>query len=291
MTKRIIHFLRESFGRGLLLIKLLFPAKKFQVLSIYFHNPTPNLFEAIVKHLYANSYKIVSLQDFNNLIQDKQLNEKIAIITIDDGWRNNIELLNIVRKYKVFITIFITTSAIEQGNFWFEYVRKGKYQTKASVRRKKIYLKKLNEISFYKEISKYKSGVILDRSALTRDEVIQLSKEPLVTIGSHSVSHISLPNISVEEQKKELSDSKKILEMWTGHRINYFAYPSGDYSKNLKILAQECGYNLCFTIDPSYIDIEKADKLSIPRMCINDDAGYYEALSKMYGIWYKLIKH
>jgi peptidoglycan/xylan/chitin deacetylase (PgdA/CDA1 family) len=290
MTKKINHFLKEFIGLGLFLTKLFIPAKKFQVLSIYFHDPTPVLFETIVRHLYANSYKIVALQDFNILIQNKRLNEKIAIITLDDGWRNNLELLDIVRKYKVFITIFITTSAIERGNFWFEYVRKSKYQTKASVKRKKIYLKKLNETSFENEISSLKSGVILDRSALTKEEVIQLSKDPLVAIGSHSISHISLPNISAEAQKKELSDSREILEMWTGHGINYFAYPSGDYSDDLKVLLKDCGYELGFTIDPLYIDIEKVDKLAIPRMCINDDAGHYEALSKMYGIWHKLIK-
>jgi peptidoglycan/xylan/chitin deacetylase (PgdA/CDA1 family) len=118
-----------------------------------------------------------------------------------------------------------------------------------------------------------------------------MSSEPFVTIGSHSVSHISLPNISIEGQKKELSDSKKILEIWTERKVNYFAYPSGDYSDNLKSIAKECGYELCFTIDTPYIDIEKVDKLSIPRMCVNDDAGNYEALSKMYGIWYKVISH
>ena len=291
MNRRINHFLRESVGLGLLLIKLLIPGRKFQLLSIYFHNPSPKLFEFIIKQLYANSYRIIALEEFKNLIQEKRLNEKIAIITIDDGWKNNLELLEIIRKYKAFITVFITTSAIEQGNFWFEYVKKGKYQTKAAFRRKKIHLKKLDEISFYKELSSLKLGVTLERSALTREEVVQMSSEPFVTIGSHSVSHISLPNISIEGQKKELSDSKKILEIWTERKVNYFAYPSGDYSDNLKSIAKECGYELCFTIDTPYIDIEKVDKLSIPRMCVNDDAGNYEALSKMYGIWYKVISH
>lgn len=290
MTGRIIHILKESFGLVLLFVKLFIPDRKLQVLSIYFHNPSAKLFETIILHLCNQGYRIVALEEFDNLIQTRKLKEKIAIITLDDGWRNNLELLDIIKKYKVYITIFVTTSAVEQGNFWFEYVIKGKHQTNASVKREKIRLKKLNEINFDKEITFLKSRVTLQRSALTQDEVVQLSREPLVTIGSHSVRHTSLPYISIEAQRDELSESKKILEKWTGHNINYFAYPSGDYSDKLRVITQECGYNLCFTIDTSFINLEKVDKLLIPRMCVNDDAGLFEALSKMYGLWYKLLK-
>jgi peptidoglycan/xylan/chitin deacetylase (PgdA/CDA1 family) len=285
-----IHYLLELFGLVLLLFKLFIPDRKLKILSIHFHDPSPRLFERIINYLDANNYRIISLKQFNDIIDKKQLNEKIAVITIDDGWQNNIKLLDVVKKYNVYITIFVTTSAIEQGNFWFEYVRKSKYQNAASLKKEKVRIKKLDENSFNLEILKLKSSIRLIRSALTKKELIQLSKEPLVTIGSHTVRHLSLPYSSYNAQKKELINSKIILERWTNQKINYFSYPSGDYSDQLKILAKECGYELCFSTETSHIELNKIDKFSIPRRCVNDNAGFYEALSKIYGIWYKIKK-
>lgn len=290
MNRRYIHYLRELFGLVLLLFKLFIPARKFKILSIYFHDPSPKLFESIIKYLNANGYRFISLKQFNDIIDKKKLNEKIAVITIDDGWQNNIKLLDVVRKYKVYITIFVTTSAIVDGNFWWEYVGIGKNHNKATIKREIIHLKNLNADAYYTEISNLKSGLIIDRSVLTQEELIQLSKDPLVTIGSHTVSHISLPNKSFEVQKNELLDSKNTLEMWTGQEIFYFSYPSGDYTEELKKLTKECGYKLCFTTETSNLDLNRADRYSIPRRCVNDNAGFFEALSKIYGIWYKIKK-
>jgi peptidoglycan/xylan/chitin deacetylase (PgdA/CDA1 family) len=286
--RRYVHYLRELFALVLLLFKLFIPASKSKILSIYFHNPSPKLFERIINYLIDNNYTIISLKQFNDIIDNKQLNEKIAVITIDDGWQNNLQLLEIVRKYKVFITIFVTTSAIEQGNFWWEYVGIGKNQNKASIKREIIRIKKLNAKAFYFEISNLKSDITIDRSVLTREELIKLSKNPFVTIGSHTVSHISLSNKSFEVKKNELLDSKNTLEMWTGQRIIYFSYPFGDYTEELNKLAKECGYKLCFTCETSNLYSNRIDRYSIPRRCVNDNAGFFEALSKIHGIWYKI---
>jgi peptidoglycan/xylan/chitin deacetylase (PgdA/CDA1 family) len=218
------------------------------------------------------------------------LNERIAIITIDDGWQKNLQLLEIVRKYKVFITIFVTTSAVDEGNFWWEYVGIRKKQNKTEKEREIIHIKNLDANNFYTEILNLRSGKSIDRSALTKEELIQLSRDPFVTIGSHTVTHISLPNKSFEVQKSELSDSKRVLEMWTGKKINFFSYPSGDHNKELKELVKVCGYKLCFTSEASNLELDRIDRYFIPRRCVNDDAGFFEALSKIYGIWYKIKK-
>jgi len=290
MNRIYIHNLRELLGLVLFLFKVFVPARKFKTLSIYFHDPPAKLFLSIIKFLYSNNYRIVSLKQFTDKIGEKQLNEKIATISLDDGWRNNMKLLEVIRKYKVPITIFITTSAIEQGNLWVEYVRKSKNQKKTSIKREKVRIKKLDENSFNAEINKLKSSKQLIRTILTKEELIQLSKEPLISIGSHTVNHLSLPNKSFEVQKKELLDSKNTLEIWTGQRIVYFSYPMGDYTEELKRLAEECGYELCFSTETYPVELNKIDRFSIPRRCVNDEAGLYEALSKIFGIWYKFKK-
>jgi len=290
MKKRIYSILKESLGLVLFVLHIFIPNRKSKVLSIYFHNPSPKLFERVIKYLHDNSYRFISVDQFNEIIDNKLVNERSVVITIDDGWQKNLDLLEIVKKYKVYTTIFITTSAVEQGNFWWEFVEIGESLTKASMKREIIRIKKLDSKAFSLEILTLKSGAMIDRSALTKEELIQLSKGKFVTIGAHSVNHFSLPDKSYEIQKSELLDSKNTLEFLTGQRIVYFSYPGGDYNEELKKLSKECGYKLCFTTDISEIDLKRIDKYSIPRRCVNDDAGFFEALSKIHGIWYNIVK-
>lgn len=284
MIKTYKHYIKDFLGLVLLIIRMFIPYRKRQILSIYFHNPSPILFERVIKHLSKNKYKFISLKQFEEIIRTKKLNQKIAVITIDDGFKNNLKLLDVVKKYNVYTTIFVTTSAIKEGNFWFEFVG-DEGQSKTSVTRKKILMKKMDENSFNIEINKLKAKTQLIRTALTEQELIKLNTNPLVAIESHTVTHPSLPYISENAQRIELMDSKIILEKLTNKEINYFSYPMGDYTEKLKILAKESGYKLCFSCETIPVELNKIDVFSIPRRCVNDDAGYYEALSKVYGIW------
>ncbi len=288
MIKRNVNYLKETIGLILLLFKLIIPLRKFKILSIYFHNPPPILFEKIIIYLINNKYTIISLKQLSDIIYNKRMNGKIAVITIDDGWQNNLGLLDLIRKYKVPVAIFVTTSAIEEGNFWFEYVGRIKNQKKASIKRDKVRIKKLDYENLRTEICKLKASLNLYRTVLTKDELIQLSKEPFITIGSHTVNHLSLPYSRKDVQQMELLNSKLILETWTGQKIIYFSYPMGDYTDDLKVLTKECGYKLCFSTETDHIELSKLDGFLIPRRCVNDDAGYFEALSKIFGIWYKI---
>lgn len=72
MNRRYVNYLRELFGLVLLLFKLLIPAGKFKILSIYFHNPSPKLFESVIKYLSASRYRFISLEQFADIIEDRK---------------------------------------------------------------------------------------------------------------------------------------------------------------------------------------------------------------------------
>src|SRR5579862_5297410 len=63
---------------------------------------------------------------------------------------------------------------------------------------------------------------------MTWEELKQLHDENLVTIGAHTVTHPpDLKILPLDTQKKELEDSKKVLEDHLGGKIQYMAYPDG----------------------------------------------------------------
>jgi poly-beta-1,6-N-acetyl-D-glucosamine N-deacetylase len=290
MFRKYLHFSFEILGFVLLFFRIFIPARKQKILSVYFHNPPVGLFEKLIKYLIKKRYRFVSLDEFDEIINSKNTNEKIVICTIDDGWQNNLNLLNVIRKYQIPVTIFITTSAIETGNFWFDYIMERQDLSESQKKREVIRIKKLAADDYYNEILKLIESKEITRTVLTREELIGLSMEKHITIGSHTVSHICLPDKPPEIQERELLDSKKMLETWTGKVISYFSYPGGDYTEIQKKMAEQYGYKMCFTTETSHIEINNIDKYTIPRRCINDDAGFLEALAKLYGVWYWLKK-
>ena len=67
-----------------------------------------------------------------------------------------------------------------------------------------------------------------------------------VTVGSHTVNHAYLPTLSLEEARKELFDSKRILE-GLGVSVDFLSYPAGGFTPEIQGLARAAGYRAACT--------------------------------------------
>jgi peptidoglycan/xylan/chitin deacetylase (PgdA/CDA1 family) len=61
-------------------------------------------------------------------------------------------------------------------------------------------------------------------------------------IGSHTVNHVRLTEVDDAKLKRELVDSKTSLEMLLGATVNSFAYPYGAWDTRCATAAQQAGY-------------------------------------------------
>lgn len=69
-----------------------------------------------------------------------------------------------------------------------------------------------------------------DRAFMGRDEVTSLSKSPLITIGSHSLTHRSIERVADQKERAaEVVQSKSDIERVLGSDIDHFCYPYGTY--------------------------------------------------------------
>lgn len=82
---------------------------------------------------------------------------------------------------------------------------------------------------------------------MTLEEVIKLKSHPLVTLGAHTLTHPILTEISPEQAKFEITESKKKLEKALGLPVDYFCYPTGAFNDAVRKLVEEAGYRLAFT--------------------------------------------
>jgi peptidoglycan/xylan/chitin deacetylase (PgdA/CDA1 family) len=115
---------------------------------------------------------------------------------------------------------------------------------------------------------------------VSADELKQLARQYKIEIGSHTVNHLNLVEISQERARAELRDSRETLEMLLGRKINSISFPYGSYGARELKLARETGYDFCLggapqrllgsiqpgvigrvSVDPSDWDVEFALKV------------------------------
>ena len=88
-----------------------------------------------------------------------------------------------------------------------------------------------------------------------------------MTIGSHTVSHPFLSQLSPQEIRWELEQSKKALENELSKPITTFAIPYGYEPAGLAQMAADCGYRVVCNSRLGLIN-GRANPLSLPRVTI-----------------------
>jgi peptidoglycan/xylan/chitin deacetylase (PgdA/CDA1 family) len=87
-------------------------------------------------------------------------------------------------------------------------------------------------------------------------------------IGSHTVTHADLGAIPAEQVRRELVESKKVIESRLGQRVRWLAYPFGgvhNFRPEWLPVAAEAGYEGCVSGHGGFV-IPGADQPLLPRV-------------------------
>lgn len=260
------------------------------ILSIYFHSPSKSLFEFCIKWLIKNGFTFISQEDVLAVAQNKKAFPKGAVlITVDDGWQTNQNnIVAVAQQYNVPVTIYIATEPVESGNFWWSYIQKANEMNMTG--HNIASLKKVPNNERKKIVQEIQKTIKLHRQALTIDQVKDIAKTDLVTIGAHTVTHPILINCSDVEVKDELKKSKEVLEGWINTSIATFAYPNGDYSEREINYLKKLGYSLAYTTKPLPLTKQAIqNQYELPRFNVFEGVSKNEAICRMLGIWQKIF--
>lgn len=260
------------------------------ILSIYFHSPSKSLFEFCIKWLKKNEFQFLSQEDILLIANKiKAFPKGGVVITVDDGWLTNEEnVVAIANKYKVPVTIFVSTEAVEKGNWWGSYIKSAKRKKLISYTSES--LKRVPNEERKKIFHDVKSVLQLPREAMTLDQVKGIATSKYITLGSHTVSHPILINCDDEESYFELQASKEIIEKWINKKVDFFAYPNGDYSIREINYLKELGYTLAYCTKATYLTEDSLQNVyELPRFCIFENISKPEAICRILGIWQKFI--
>ncbi len=104
-----------------------------------------------------------------------------------------------------------------------------------------------------------------------------------VAIGGHSVSHAVLPNLSIEEARREIEGCRDAIAERLGRPPRHFAYPNGYHSPAVRRAVAEAGFETALTTEDSE-NARGADPYRIRRKALWESStlgplGYSESLA------------
>ena len=249
----------KKIGSNLIYRTGLFKLVSFNTKILAFHTVNPKYFEQQIVHLVRN-YDVIPL----NKIFSK--NKNAVVLTFDDGYKNNLKFAYpILQKYNLPATLFITYDFIDKNVFtwWDRLEYSGK---KVNVKK----LKSLHPNEIEKEVFNITSLNKNSKKSSQYDfmnwnDIKKISD--VFEIGSHTLTHPILPTISLKEAQKEIFESKKEIEKRIGKKISSFAYPNGNYNRDLIKSVKKAGYNYAVIYEKGNNTIR--DRLNLHRIGIN----------------------
>ena len=119
------------------------------------------------------------------------------------------------------------------------------------------------------------SAAICNELCMTWEEIAEVARDPLATIGAHTVNHVMLRKASDEAVRSEMQPSAAIIEAALGKRPRHFSYPVGDRTsagpREFRIAA-EVGFTTAVTTRPGVLFPEHAAHLTaLPRISLNGE--------------------
>jgi peptidoglycan/xylan/chitin deacetylase (PgdA/CDA1 family) len=271
----LLFFIRYSGLAGL--IRFCIARKRITI--VHYHNPNPEVFEEHVKYLSAN-YHLISLNEVISAFyikSFKNIPEYALVITLDDGWKENYNLLPIIRDYNFKPTIFLTSNLIDtERHFWWTTCNaKEVNRLKGLSNRERI--AELKEKCLYDPQKEY----LTDRQALNFAEIEEMKE--YVDFGLHTCNHPVLTKCTYEEKRREIIECKFSVEEMLGCQVESFSYPNGDYDDECIEILKECGVKIARTTDAGWNNfLSNQYKLKVTG--VSDNGSRNKLIAELTGI-------
>lgn len=201
-----------------------------------------------LRYLKAEGYKIISLEQLDNLLAKAEkdtrakgmglgLGQKYLCITMDDGYYSNYDLAYpLFQKYRVPASVFAVTDFVTE-----------------------------------------QTGI----QKFTWKQAEEMEKGGYMKVYSHSADHVPVMGGEEDTFLESMQKSEAALaENLDGEHVKAMAYPNGRYTEEAQRLLDEDGYVLQFTIENGVITRE-TPRNELPRITISSGMDGKEVVRKI----------
>jgi peptidoglycan/xylan/chitin deacetylase (PgdA/CDA1 family) len=173
----------------------------------------PDDFRRQVERLLRRGYEFSTMAEFVRRLSEGDGLEATCALTFDDGTQDHLtELAPILADLGVPGTVYVCPGLLGTPYPWCDPA----------------------------------AGVRL----LNEEELLELARQPLVEIGSHTINHTELHQASGDEAYREMAACKQVLEDLLGVAVPSFCYPRCHYSPACPSAAARAGYTSAVTCGP-----------------------------------------
>ena len=265
----VIHVFRKLYARG-------------KVTIVQYHDPKPEVFR---RHMdaFSRKYSFIDIETLAKAIESKDfsgLPPRSMLVTLDDGYKTNADLLEIIRDYQIPVVIYAVAGLVNTNrHFWF----KTPSCSQPEIRKLKN-CQDRERRAILKQRGHYDEGEYGERQALSSVEIRKLLAIDSIVIGSHTISHPRLTMCNDEVGLRECVESRKVLEDITQRPVLHFAYPDGESDERAHAWVRSAGYRTARAAKFGWITAD-SNVLELPCVAISDDAGVNKALVQASGLW------
>jgi peptidoglycan/xylan/chitin deacetylase (PgdA/CDA1 family) len=265
---------------------------------------TPEFLRAMLTHLRKRGIDIITIDEVHRRLIERNFSRRFACFTLDDGYRDNRDFaLPVLREFDAPLAVYVA-SDFAQGTgrpWWIALekviakalsieVRIGDVATRldagtpaakqAAFDRLHDWLRGLpGEHDIQREMEALCGRHDIDETAICRelcmswDELKPFAEDPLVTIGSHTITHCNLARQREEIASREMAIGRARIEDMLQRPVVHLAYPYGDKDAagaREFALARAAGFSTAVTTRPGMVFRESADHLTaLPRVSLN----------------------
>ena len=264
---------------------------------------TPGFLEATLRTVRELGYAIVPMDEVPARLADPDPSRPFVALTFDDGYRDTRDVaLPILRRYEAPCTVYAVPGFVDRtAPLWWEdledafralerveielpdgrFVHTGRNADEKVLGFRRLYwrLRTLSEPTLRRIVAELAESAGVDsrarveRLCLDAAELRQLARDPLVTIGAHTLSHPRLATLDDAAAQDEIEGSRARLARDLGREIAHFAYPVGDPASaggRDFALAEAAGFATAVTTRPGVLFPEHAEHLhALPRISMN----------------------
>lgn len=216
---------------------------------------SPSFLQKTINKYKKAGFVFLSLDEVYDVITSKtNIDNPFVSFTLDDGYLDNFTTAYpVFKRNNIPFCIFVATDfpdkkailwwysienlilssdtiRLSDGTTYICHTDQQKWDTFRLIREKilkldqRFLLKSLQELFINYNIDWLAP---IQKMAMSWDNIAELGKEPLCTIGGHTASHPAFISLSPEDIKKEIKRGIERLHTVINYNIHHFAYPYG----------------------------------------------------------------
>ncbi|WP_323843799.1 glycosyltransferase [Microbulbifer magnicolonia] len=229
-------------------------------------------------HYFSRHYSCGSLaQCHARFAAGERPQKPLLAITFDDGQRDNFEYaLPVLQRAGLQASFFVPTGHVERGDaIWHDALGFAALAAARSATARDIFDRLLERralqlpagpraldrlLESVKALPARERGALVEElrgalpdaavppwALLMNQNQLRRVRDAGHEVGSHTINHVMLPQCDAEERRRELAESRAVLEGWLDRSVDSFCYPNGDCDDASARAVADAGYRRAVT--------------------------------------------